>query len=148
VHEVSLAEFCEGCPTWVVSHERPSVLAKWAPTALPREECIERAYFLLRTAAPGRYNLFGHNCEHAATWCATGFPESHQVRVGLYLNMLRGGGTSLVAAWFARNSRRLPPWIPITTAIFFLLTIQYHIHQGRFVREIDRAWRQHKASSR
>jgi hypothetical protein len=141
VREVTLAEFADGCPLDVVSHGRPSRLAMWAPTALPREERVERANFLLRTAVPGRYNLFGHNCEHAASWCATGFPESHQVRVGLYLNMLRSNATSLWTVWLVRRSRRIPAWIPVTMLLFFIATTQYHVHQGRFAREIDRAWR-------
>ncbi len=146
VREVALVEFQDGGLIEVVGHERPSILAMWAPTALRRAERVERAKFLLRTASPGRYNLFGHNCEHAATWCATGFPESHQVRVGLYLNMLRSTGTLLMTAWLARNSRRIPSWIPITTVISFIAVTQYHFHKGRFVREVDRAWRAYKAS--
>ena|SRR5438105_4072324 len=141
IREVSLTTFEDCGRARIVNHDKPSRLASWAPTALPRQERVERALFLVSTAAPGRYNLFGHNCEHVATWCATGFPESHQVRVGLYVNMLRSLGTVIAASAAYRVYRRMPMWIPLTTLIFFLITMQYHIHQGRFVREIDRAWR-------
>jgi hypothetical protein len=39
---------------------KPPLLAGWMPTSLPRAERVARARFLVETAAPGRYNLFGH----------------------------------------------------------------------------------------
>lgn len=143
--EVDVAEFDPHQIARVVSHDEPPLLAQWMPTSLPREERVARARFLVETAAPGRYNLFGHNCEHAATWCATGFPESHQVRIALYLNMIRSGATTLLASYAYRKVRRIPRWVIVTTVISFRAVTQYHIHQGRFVREIDRAWRARQA---
>ena len=35
---------------------------------------------------------------------------------------------------------------PVSTVITFLITVQYHWHQRRFVLEIDRAWRAHERS--
>jgi hypothetical protein len=110
------------------------------PTSLPRSERVARARFLVETAASGRYNLFGHNCEHAASWCATGFPESHQVRVGLYLNMFRSAATAVPASYAYRKAGRIPRWIVVATLVGFWAVTEYHVHQGRFVREIDRAW--------
>lgn len=37
VQEVSLHEFQDRSPTETVSHELPSILAMWAPIAVPRE---------------------------------------------------------------------------------------------------------------
>jgi hypothetical protein len=141
VREVALNEFDPHGFAEVVSHDLRPRLAQWMPTSLPRAERVARARFLVETAQPGRYNLFGHNCEHAATWCSTGFPESHQVRVALYLNMIRSGATALLASYAYRKLGRIPRWVIVTTALSFLAVTQYHIHQGRFVREIDRAWR-------
>ena len=139
--EVDLAWFDPQGSAQAVSHESPPLLAQWMPTSLPRAERVARARFLVETSVPGRYNLFGHNCEHAATWCATGFPESHQVRVGLYLNMFRSAATVLLASYAYRKTGRIPRWVIISTVICFFAVTEYHIHQGRFVREIDRAWR-------
>jgi hypothetical protein len=111
------------------------------PTEVLREESVERARFLLQSAAPGRYNLVGHNCEHAATWCVTGFPESHQVRIGLYLNAGFGAATVLAVSLASRSSNPPPRCMLATMAIGCLVVTSYHVHQGRFVREIDRAWR-------
>jgi hypothetical protein len=140
VREVDLGQFDPQGIAQVVAHDAPPPLAQWMPTSLPREERVARARFLVETAAPGRYNLFGHNCEHAATWCATGFPESHQVRIGLYLNMLRSTMTTIFASYAYRKLGRIPRWVIVTTVLSFLAVTQYHIHQGRFVREVDRAW--------
>jgi hypothetical protein len=139
--EVDLSAFDPAGRARVLTHERPPRLAKWMFTSLPRQERVARARFLLETTATGRYNLFGHNCEHAATWCATGFPESHQIRVALYLNMLFGFATSLLATDAHRRTGRIPRWIMVTTAVRFSAVSAYHWHQRRFVREIDRAWR-------
>jgi HRAS-like suppressor 3 len=141
VRAVDLAEFDPHGLAHGVSHDKPPLLAQWMPTSLPREERVARTLFLVETAATGRYNLFGHNCEHAATWCATGFPESHQVRVGLYLNMIRSATTASLASYAYRKAGRIPRWIIAATLIGFWAVTEYHVHQGRFVREIDRAWR-------
>ncbi len=146
VREVELAQFDPQGIAHVVSHDAPPLLAQWMPTSLARAERVARARFLIETAAPGRYNLFGHNCEHAATWCATGFPESHQVRIGLYLNLLRSTATALLASYAYRRAGRIPRWIIVTTLIGFWAVTEYHVHQGRFVREIDRAWRARQSS--
>ena len=144
IREVSLEEFAQGLPAEIVKHDRPPRLAQWMPTTLPATECIERARFLASTATPGRYNLIGHNCEHAATWCATGFPESHQIRVGMYANLIRGVITLLAASRF-RGSPRVMKFVLASTIFAVLINVQYHLHARRFVHEIDRAWRAYKA---
>lgn len=141
VREVSLSEFQDETPAEVVAHDHPPLLARWMPTALPRQERVERARFLVGTAIPGRYNLIGHNCEHVATWCVVGFPESAQVRLGLYVNLAVGLALAVFVTSAVRARRPLPV-IPLLTIILGRLWLvgQYHIHAGRFVREIDRTW--------
>jgi Lecithin retinol acyltransferase len=142
IREVSLAEFERDDEAVVVRYDRPPILARWLPEALPREERVERALFLCSHAAPGRYNLFGRNCEHVTTWCAAGFPESSQVRAGLYVNMLVGLGLAVTATWAVKRSHKPPVGLVLTLALLRAsLVLQYHVHQGHFVREIDRAWR-------
>jgi len=148
VREVDFGAFEQDGIVEVVSHDRPPLLAQWAPTSLPRHERVARARFLVKTAAPGRYNLLGHNCEHAATWCSTGFPESHQVRVGLYLNLIRSCATAFAASYLYRRAGRIPGWVIVTTVVGFWAVTEYHVHQGRFVREIDRAWRASQSGGR
>ena len=36
------------------------------------------------------YDLFGHNCEHIARWCAIGNFDSHQVTIGFVLSTVGG----------------------------------------------------------
>lgn len=147
IREAGLADFESNGIAEIVPYDQPRSLAPWLPAALPRKERVQRARFLASTAAPGSYNLMGRNCEHVATWCVTGFPESSQVRVGLYANMLFGLGLGLTVAWAYRTSRKLPVGLVLTlSAGRALLVAQYHIHQGRFVREIDRAWRKRPPS--
>ncbi|CAC5397861.1 unnamed protein product [Mytilus coruscus] len=48
-----------------------------------KEETVAIAFYFLEKGV-GKYSLFGNNCEHFATTCATGYPCSIQVlRAGL-----------------------------------------------------------------
>jgi hypothetical protein len=144
IREVSFNEFARGLLAEVVKHDRPPRLAQWTPTALSAVECVERARFLAKMAEPGRYNLIGHNCEHVATWCATGVPESHQVRVGMYVNLFRGIITLFATARF-RTSPRIVKFVVASSVFALLINWQYHWHARRFVREIDGAWLAYRA---
>ena len=147
VREVSLPEFEQNVVAEVMPYQRSRRLAPWLPEPLPRGETLARARFLLATSAPGRYDLLGHNCEHAATWCVTGVPESSQVRLGLYVNTGIGAGLGLLLAWAVRKGWRIP--LGLVAAVVggrLLLLRRYHDNQGRFVREIDRVWRKHVSS--
>ncbi|HOJ68188.1 MAG TPA: lecithin retinol acyltransferase family protein [Candidatus Hydrogenedentes bacterium] len=66
VREVSLEDFLEGAQAEVVDHEN----------ALPPDETVRLARS--RIGETG-YNLLFNNCEHFATWCKTGKPQSRQV---------------------------------------------------------------------
>ena len=51
------------------------------PDALPRDEIVARAEWLIGKCPKDRYNLVGSNCEHVANWCVTGgYFESLQAR--------------------------------------------------------------------
>lgn len=66
---------------------------------------IEEAYPPLKTVARARsklgqkgYKLWANNCEHFATWCRTGFHQSHQAsRLGKVFRSLAAGFTARVA---------------------------------------------------
>jgi len=65
--------------------------------------------------------------------------------VGLYLNMLRSAATAVLASYAYRKAGRIPRWIVVATLVGFWAVAEYHVHQSRFVREIDRAWRARQA---
>jgi hypothetical protein len=78
------AAFARDRMTWVL----PS-----AATAEERAEAARRAESKIGQRA---YNLFWNNCEHFASWCATGIAVSQQVIVGMRkvrgaISMLAGG---------------------------------------------------------
>ena len=48
---------------------------------LPRDEIVEKArYYLKNPEEWGEYNLVFNNCEHFATYCATGKKKSGQIQ--------------------------------------------------------------------
>jgi len=56
-----------------------------------REEILSRAYSRL---GEDRYNLIFNNCEHFASWCATGIPVSFQAALAaaeIIILLKRGG---------------------------------------------------------
>jgi hypothetical protein len=67
VRIVDFADFRRGRPTRIISRDM---------TAAERDRAVERA--LSRVGERG-YSLSGWNCEHFASWCATGVAVSQQV---------------------------------------------------------------------
>jgi hypothetical protein len=66
-------EFADKSEVEIVEHKRP----------LPKDEIISRAKSRLhdsRSRDGHGYNVIWNNCEHFATWCATGNSTSKQVR--------------------------------------------------------------------
>jgi len=53
-----------------------SVVTREYGQRLDREETVRRAEAMVGNSG---YNLFTNNCEHLASWCVTGEPESRQV---------------------------------------------------------------------
>jgi uncharacterized protein YycO len=83
----SHAAFARGRVTWV----QPS-----AATAEERAEAARRAESKIDQHA---YNLFCNNCEHFASWCATGIAVSQQVIEGT--RKVLGAISMLVGAFLA-----------------------------------------------
>lgn len=88
VARTSLAEFAEGRAVRVRNHPP----AKFSP-----EEIVERA--LAHVDREG-YHLVVDNCEHFATWCATGRRESRQVEI--VMGRVAAAASRAVAAVSAR----------------------------------------------
>jgi hypothetical protein len=78
----SYADFCGADFPSEMQYPQPHLAGLAMPPvpALPPEEVIDRAEWLVRQPTAGRYNLLGSNCEHLAVWCKTGVFESSQVR--------------------------------------------------------------------
>ena len=94
VEEVSLAEFAQGRPVFVVTH---------AGTCFDAEEVIRRARSRL---GEKRYRLLTNNCEHFVEWCL--HDEHRSLEVEIAVNFPRWFGERLVALlWqFMRPSPR------------------------------------------
>jgi uncharacterized protein YycO len=67
VRLVPFADFSRGQPTQVTNPE---------DGAAERAETVHRA---MSRVGERRYDIASNNCEHFATWCATGVAISHQV---------------------------------------------------------------------
>jgi uncharacterized protein YycO len=85
---VSFGDFARGRPTRVVSRDMSSA---------GRDQAVERA--LSRVGERG-YSLGGWNCEHYASWCATGVACSQQVAAAFlaFLKALVVASTAVLAA--------------------------------------------------
>jgi hypothetical protein len=73
IRETTLAEFLKGDELHIDRTIRPF---------FPPEEIVRRARRFVGELR-GKYSLVFFNCEHFARWCATGEPESKQVKAGL-----------------------------------------------------------------
>jgi hypothetical protein len=95
VEEVSIGDFAQGRPVFVVAH---------AGTCFDAEEVIRRARSRL---GEKRYRLLTNNCEHFVEWCLHGVHRSFEVEIAL--NFPRWFGERLLAAVmrFARNAGRV-----------------------------------------
>lgn len=82
IARVSLAEFRNGNRVEVVAH----------PEGLPPYQVLARA---LSRLGEQNYSVWSNNCEHFATWCATGVQSSSQVRFAGLL-----GGIGIACALF------------------------------------------------
>jgi len=83
IRPVTLSKFDPRGAAVVVQHPRRFLagLGVGLPPSQPPDEIIARAEWLVGACPPGRYNLWGSNCEHVANWCAAGgYFESLQIR--------------------------------------------------------------------
>jgi len=91
VEEVTLAEFAQGRPVFVVTH---------AEACFEAEKAIERARSRL---GEKQYRLLTNNCEHFVEWCLHGEHRSFEVETAL--NFPRWFGERVVAAVFRLGRR-------------------------------------------
>ena len=102
--ERPLSEFERNGTATLVRHPSRTIVGL-LPRAVPPDEIIQRAEFLVKCTPPNRYNLLGFNCEMAANWCVCGgYSESHQTRTVFLLSAVWGGYQ--VIRWARRGSRR------------------------------------------
>jgi hypothetical protein len=73
IHSVTVKKFMEGIP-FEIDNDFKDIKYN-------SKDTISRAKSKIGTNK-GEYNLFSHNCEHFASWCKTGKPQSKQVEIG------------------------------------------------------------------
>lgn len=103
VVQTSWAEFADGRPVRVV----PFRAARYTP-----EEIAARA--AAEVGRPG-YCPVGQNCEHFATWCATGEPTSRQIEI--VARRVRAAAARTTAAVAARMAAGTAGRVAIRTAV-------------------------------
>lgn len=89
--------------------------------AADRTEIVhDRIRRLLEIGDVGRYDLWGLNCEHVATWCMTGIADSVHVRRRWFASSaVVGGVVTLLVANYVRNRQTLPSSAIIAIASFY-----------------------------
>ena len=94
VEEVTLAEFAEGRPVYVVTH---------CESAFDAAEIIRRARSRL---GEKRYRLLSNNCEHFVEWCLHDIHRSFQVETAIEFPRWFGERVLAVMLRFARRAFR------------------------------------------
>ena len=152
IQAVSLEDFETGGSAEVVQHGGRTWWGSPRFGALPKDQTVQRAEWLLANHRDGLYDLFGYNCEQAATFCSTGAYESYQVRGFFFVNLLTGFPLML---WIAKRSRTGRPFSRKTiVALYALYTarlvphILYYARGERFTRHIGRKWIAHEQQQR
>jgi hypothetical protein len=104
VEEVSIEQFAEGRPVFVVDHGEP---------CLEVDEVLSRARSRL---GEKRYRLFTNNCEHFAEWCLHGVARSFQAETALSYPTLLGDWVRGRLLRFVRRALavRIPARLRIT----------------------------------
>jgi hypothetical protein len=104
VEEVSIEQFAEGRPVFVVEH---------GEACLDVEDVLRRARSRL---GENRYRLFTNNCEHFAEWCLHGVARSFQAETALSYPSLLGEWARGLLLRFVRRALavRLPVRLRIT----------------------------------
>jgi hypothetical protein len=103
VMRTSLAEFAEG---------RTVRVRNEPPAAFPPEEVADRALAHVDRAG---YHLVVDNCEHFATWCATGRRESRQVDI--VLGRVAASVSRVATVIAARQAARTAGRVAVRTAV-------------------------------
>jgi hypothetical protein len=112
----------------------------WHAPPLPADEVVDRAEWLVHQDFPLTfYNLVGTNCEHIATWCATGAAESLQAR-RVFMPV---GGTALfltagLSRWRPDLLKRFTPAIGGLTILGFALPLIYNRSARKMYQEFNK----------
>ena len=143
IRPVPLEHFeCGGRALVVDNGPEPKIfgMGVWHASPLPAEEVIDRAQWLLHHEFPASfYNLVGTNCEHIATWCATGAAESLQARrvfmpVGTAALFLTAG----LSRWWPDLLKRFAPAIGGLTVLGFALPIVYNRSARKMYQQLNK----------
>lgn len=152
IEAVSLTQFESGGRTGVVQHGGRTWWGAPRFEAIPKEQAVERAEWLLANHPKGLYNLFGYNCEQAATFCATNSYESYQVRGFFAVRLLFGWPIQLFVALRYREKRPLSRVATAALYAWFLSGLVahflYYARGERFMREVGRKWSAHERERR
>lgn len=110
--------------------------------AIRRDVTVRRAERLAETHPAGLYDLFGYNCEQAATFCSTNSYESYQVRGYFAVRSLVGIPVVLYVAACNNNRGTWSRLAPAALAIWLLSGLTPHaLHQlrgERFMKTVGR----------
>ncbi|HVA10434.1 MAG TPA: lecithin retinol acyltransferase family protein [Acidimicrobiales bacterium] len=141
IHAVNLDTFVDGDRVEVVDHtadQRVLWIKMWHADPLPVEQVVDRAAWLVSRPFPlAFYNLVGRNCEHVATWCATGAAESLQSR-RRFLPI--GMATLITTSALSRHPallRRFAPPIVVATLLGWALPITYQAAARKLYEELN-----------
>jgi hypothetical protein len=148
IEAVTLNEFAKGGTATLVRHGGHTWYGAWRPDADAADKIVERAEWLLATHPRGLpYDLVGWNCEHAATFCATGWPESFQVR-GFFA--MRALAVALGMPLLIRRLEASARW-RLAAGLFSILGIATVIYSWnvskRFWQQIGLEWRTYERAS-
>lgn len=148
VGAVSLATFERGGCAKVVGHGGRTWWGSPRFDALPREEAVRTAEWLVANHPEGLYNLFGYNCEQAANFCSTGAYESYQVRGLFAVNLLTGIPVMLLLAKRSREGPPLSRAVRLGLHLFYLAqlvpNVLYYVNGARFMRKVGRRWSEYE----
>ncbi len=139
VRKVPFGDFEDKGRVELVRHGKANAFGLPLPQAdSSREEIVRRALWLVERA-PQPYNLIGHNCEHIANWCATGYYiESHQTR-NIFMAIIPIQGT--LALYYSHRygqgtmTRRLNAVALGFSLAVFTANTAYHWRIRRFWRD-------------
>lgn len=110
--------------------------------AIARDVTVRRAERLVETHPEGLYDLFGYNCEQAATFCSTNSYESYQVRGYFAARSLVGIPVGLCVTARNRNGRALSRVSRLGLAVWFVSGVVshalYELQGARFMRKVGR----------
>jgi hypothetical protein len=148
VGSVTLVEFERGGVATPVTHGGHTWWGAPRFDPLPLDEVVRRAEWLVANNPDGLYDLFGYNCEQAATFCATGAYESYQVRGWFAVRALIGMPFSLYFAQRVRDET-VPTWLRRTLLVVYPLllatNVLYYRRGARWGRTVGRAWLEHES---